>query len=46
MRGMFQLPNFTVVVWVQKTDYYDTIRDIGAKLPCAEIRLFARNPGY
>ena len=27
MRGMFQLPNFTVVVWVQKTDAYHTIRD-------------------
>jgi len=27
MRGMFQLPNFTVVVWTQKTDDYHSIRD-------------------
>jgi len=27
MRGMFQLPNFTVVVWLQKTGEYDSIRD-------------------
>jgi hypothetical protein len=27
MRGVLQLPKFTVVVWVRKTDDYPTIRD-------------------
>src|SRR3954471_24210510 len=27
MRGIFQLPKFSVIVWVRKTDEFETIRN-------------------